>query len=145
MGIFDSVKGMFGGVDHEYDDVDDEIIVKKEYSRPAPMAAPSDKQSGEVVNISATTKLEVRVARPESFDEVSDVADDLNNKIIVVLNLECTPKDVSKRLLDFLSGVAYANNGKIQKIATHTFLITPHNVGLEGEILGELENSGFSF
>ena len=64
----------------------------------------------------------------------------------VVLNLEKTEKDVSRRVVDFLSGVAYANNGKIKRIATNTFIITPYNVDLTGDdVLDELENSGLYF
>ena len=64
----------------------------------------------------------------------------------VVLNLENTNKDVSRRIIDFLSGVAYANSGQIKKVATSTFIITPYNVGLTGDdLLDELENSGVYF
>ena len=64
----------------------------------------------------------------------------------MVLNLEKTEKDVSRRVVDFLSGVAYANNGKIKRIATNTFIITPYNVDLTGDdVLDELENSGLYF
>lgn len=64
----------------------------------------------------------------------------------MVLNLEKTEKDVSRRIVDFLSGVAYANNGKIQRVATSTFIITPYDVDISGdEILDELESSGMYF
>ena len=60
--------------------------------------------------------------------------------------LEKTEKEVSRRIVDFLSGVAYANNGKIKRIATNTFIITPYNVDLTGDdVLDELENSGLYF
>ena len=64
----------------------------------------------------------------------------------MVLNLAKTEKDVSRRIVDFLSGVAYANNGKIKRIATNTFIITPYNVDLTGDdVLDELENNGLYF
>ena len=60
----------------------------------------------------------------------------------VVLNLENTSKDVSRRILDFLSGVAYANNGKIKRVSTATFIITPYNVDLTGDdLMDEIESS----
>ncbi len=63
-----------------------------------------------------------------------------------MLNLEKTEKDVSRRIVDFLSGVAYANNGKIKRVATATFVITPYNVDLTGDtVLDELENNGLYF
>lgn len=63
----------------------------------------------------------------------------------MVLNLEQTSKDVSRRLIDFLSGVAYANNGQIQRVANSTYIITPYNVDIMGDLLDELENSGVFF
>ena len=65
--------------------------------------------------------------------------------IAVVLNLESANKDVARRILDFLSGVAYANDGQIKKVANCTFIITPYNVGLMGDLLDELENNGLYF
>ena len=62
-----------------------------------------------------------------------------------MLNLESTNKEVSRRLLDFLSGVAYAIDGQIKRVANSTFIITPYNVGVVGDILDELENSGVYF
>ena len=74
------------------------------------------------------------------------MADELLKRHTVVLNLEKTEKEVSRRIVDFLSGVAYANNGKIKRIATNTFIITPYNVDLTGDdVLDELENSGLYF
>jgi cell division inhibitor SepF len=61
------------------------------------------------------------------------------------MNLEQTNKDIARRLIDFLSGVAYAQDGKIKKVAASTFLITPFNVDLMGDVLDELESSGFYF
>ncbi len=61
----------------------------------------------------------------------------------VVLNLEDTKKEVSRRIIDFLSGVAYANGGKIKRVSTSTYIITPYNVDLTGdEVMDELENNG---
>ena len=79
-------------------------------------AAP--KRNGKVVNIHATTKLKVVLVKPEHFEDASTIADHLNKKRTVVLNLESTNKEVSRRLVDFLSGVAYANNGQIKRVPT---------------------------
>ncbi|MGL5973187.1 MAG: cell division protein SepF [Oscillospiraceae bacterium] len=98
-----------------------------------------------VVNINATAQLQVVLVKPEKFEDASTVADHLNSKRTVVLNLESTNKDVSRRLVDFLSGVAYANNGQIKRVAVSTFIITPYNVGLMGDLLDELESSGVTF
>lgn len=102
---------------------------------------------GKVVNINAKTQLQVVVCKPVSFgDEVRSIADELLRRHTVVLNLEKTEKDVSRRIVDFLSGVAYANNGKIKRVATATFIITPYNVDLTGDdVLDELESNGLYF
>ena len=100
------------------------------------------KRNGKVVNIHATTQLKVVLVKPEHFEDASTIADHLNNKRTVVLNLESTNKEVSRRLVDFLSGVAYANNGQIKRVANSTFIITPYNVDIMGDLLDELENNG---
>ena len=82
-------------------------------------------KKNKVVNIHATTQLKVVLVKPERFEDASTIADHLNNKRTVVLNLESTNKEVSRRLVDFLSGVAYA-----------------YNVDIMGDLLDELENNG---
>ena len=104
--------------------------------------AEGTKKKGKVVNINATTQLKVVLVKPERFEDASTIADHLNNKRTVVLNLESTNKEVSRRLVDFLSGVAYANNGQIKRVANSTFIITPYNVDIMGDLLDELENNG---
>ena len=101
-----------------------------------------DRRSSKVVNIHATTQLKVVLVKPERFENASEIADHLREKRTVVLNLESTNKEVSRRLVDFLSGVAYANNGQIKRVANSTFIITPYNVDIMGDLLDELENNG---
>ena len=99
-----------------------------------------------VVNINATTQLQVVLVKPEKFENASDIADHLREKRTVVLNLETTNKDVSRRLIDFLSGVAYAQEGKIKRISAATYIITPYNVDIIGDqLIDELENNGLYF
>lgn len=108
---------------------------------------PRDVSPGKVVNINAKTQLQVVVRNPVSFgEEVRSIADELLRRHTVVLNLEKTDKETSRRIVDFLSGVAYANNGKIKRIATSTFIITPYTVDLTGDdVLDELESNGLYF
>ena len=98
--------------------------------------------NNKVVNINATTQLSVVLVKPEKFENAVDVADHLREKRTVVLNLEQTNKDVARRLVDFLSGVTYAQDGKIKKVANSTFIITPYNVDILGDLIDELENNG---
>ncbi len=107
---------------------------------------PSPRRGDKVVNINATTQLQVVLVKPEKFENASDIADHLREKRTVVLNLETTNKDVSRRLIDFLSGVAYAQEGKIKRISAATYIITPYNVDIIGDqLIDELENNGLYF
>ena len=98
--------------------------------------------NNKVVNINATTQLSVVLVKPEKFENAVDIADHLRDRRTVVLNLEQTNKDVARRLVDFLSGVTYAQDGKIKKVANSTFIITPYNVDILGDLIDELENNG---
>ncbi len=140
MGLFDKLSGIFGpdDEDEEFDEFEEEDAGKR-----VPVAKKKDKDN--IVNISATTQLEVVLVKPEQFEDASGIADHLNSRRTVVLNLESTNKDVSRRLVDFLSGVAYANNGQIKRVAVSTFIITPYNVGVVGDLIDELESSGLYF
>ena len=89
--------------------------------------------------------MQVILVKPDRFDTVSEIADHLRDKKAVVLNLESTNKDVARRLVDFLSGVAYALDGKIKKVAISTYILTPFNVEIVGDLVEELENSGVYF
>ena len=95
-----------------------------------------------VVNIHATTQLKVVLVKPERFENASEIADHLKEKRTVVINLESTNKDIARRLIDFLSGVAYAGEGKIKKVAANTYIITPYHVDIMGDLIDELENNG---
>ena len=121
----------------------DSYIKEFEQFEAAP-AAPV-KNDSRVVNIHTTTAVQVVLSKPERFDQAAEIADHLREKRTVVMNLETTQKDVARRLVDFLSGVAYANDGKIKKVAINTYIITPYNVDIMGDLIDELENSGVSF
>ena len=105
----------------------------------------NERRSNKVVNIRAATQLQVVLVKPEKFEDASAIADHLREKRTVVLNLESTNKEIARRLLDFLSGVAYANEGKIKKVAISTYIITPYNVDILGDLIDELENNGLYF
>ena len=145
---------------YESDDYDDD----DGYSEPEPEPTPKPRRSfggfsaqepqrnvsesrrgGKVVNINTTTQMQVVLVKPERFDNVSDIAEHLRQKRAVVLNLESTNKDVARRLVDFLSGCAYALDGKIKKVAISTYIITPYNVDIVGDLVEELENNGMYF
>ena len=150
MSMFDSLKSKLG-IDSEaesyVDDTEDEIFPGGQGGAAAQGYTQQEvkQHSNKVVNINATTQLQVVLVKPERFEDASAIADQLNAKHMVVLNLESTGKEISRRLIDFLSGVAYANNGQIKRVANSTFIITPYNVDIMGDLIGELENNGVFF
>ena len=135
---------------HPYEDEDEEFEDFEEPARSSRDAFEDrrvkvEDRRNKVVNIHATTQLKVVLVKPERFENASEIADHLKDKRTVVLNLESTNKDIARRLVDFLSGVAYAGEGKIKKIAANTYIITPYHVDIEGDLIDELENNGLYF
>ena len=149
MNLFDEMKKIFNPYEDEDDYYEDEEAEEEKASpfveeRPRQERRPEDWRN-KVVNINATTQLKVVLVKPERFENASEIADQLKDKRTVVLNLESTNKDVARRLIDFLSGVAYAGEGKIKKVAANTYIITPYHVDIEGDLIDELENNGLYF
>ena len=93
-------------------------------------ARPSENAGVAMVSRSS---IEMKVVTPTKFEAVTQIADLLLEKKTVLLNLENTNKETAKRLIDFLSGVAYALNGDVQKVADNTFAVTPNNVAVSNE------------
>ena len=131
------------GYDMEFDEQDSPFV--DERPRMERDRSPVDSRRGKVVNIHATTQLKVVLVKPERFETASEIADHLKEKRTVVINLESTHKDIARRLVDFLSGVAYAGEGKIKKVAANTYIITPYSVDIQGDLIDELENNGLYF
>ncbi|MCI9643475.1 MAG: cell division protein SepF [Oscillibacter sp.] len=145
MSILDEIKKLT----HPYEDEDDDPAEFDDGPQERDMfeerRSRYDDRRNKVVNIHATTQLKVVLVKPERFENASEIADQLKDKRTVVLNLESTNKDVARRLIDFLSGVAYAGEGKIKKVAANTYIITPYHVDIEGDLIDELENNGLYF
>ena len=146
MSLIDELKKLT----HPYEDEDEEFEDFEEPARSSRDAFEDrrvkvDDRRNKVVNIHATTQLKVVLVKPERFENASEIADHLKDKRTVVLNLEATNKDIARRLIDFLSGVAYAGEGKIKKVAANTYIITPYHVDIEGDLIDELENNGLYF
>ena len=151
MGFMDELKKIIHPYDDEDYDYEDDFEEPSRDSRSPFDDRKEDRRSEErraddrhnkVVNIHATTQLKVVLVKPERFEDARGIAQHLNAKRTVVLNLEGTNKDVARRLVDFLSGVAYAGAGKSKKVSTNTYIITPYSVDLMGDLIDELENSG---
>ncbi len=156
MSFLDKIKNIVNVDEDGYypdDDIDTGAFISSDssYDEPEEKAVKPQRRAvrnaddSKVVNIHTTAQLQVVLAKPEKFEEVRGIADNLNEKRTVVLNLESVSKEVARRLIDFLTGVAYANNGQIKRVANSTFIITPYNVDVMGDLLDELENNGMFF
>lgn len=157
MSLMDEFKKIIHPYDDEDDDYEEDVgrdseptyFEPREPREPRESSrrkeVPAEERRNKVVNIHATTQLKVVLVKPERFENASEIADHLKEKRTVVLNLESTNKDVARRLIDFLSGVAYAGEGKIKKVAANTYIITPYSVDIMGDLIDELENNGLYF
>ncbi len=153
MSFWDNVKKFAQPyADDEYDEYDDMEGYEEEpprRSRAADSEAPGKFESvaapattasktgfsGQVLNINSG-KQEVVLFRPNTFNDCTKAADDLRDKKAIIVNMENVDKALSRRVVDFLSGCAYALDGKVNKIAQSTYLFCPHSM----DVVGNLEN-----
>ncbi len=136
MGIMDRIGTLFKGED-DFDEVYEDYETEEEVEEAAPVAAapvaksaPASKSTG---SISSGASLEMKVVKPERFDEVQMIGEHLLARRTVVLNLEDTNKETTKRIIDFLGGVVFAIQGKVKKVANATYIVTPKNVEVSSE------------
>lgn len=94
---------------------------------------PTPVRKDKVVNLNSPSQVQMVLVKPEYFDAAAEIADHLRERRPVLMNLEKAQKDTSRRLIDFLSGVAYALDGKIRRVAANTYIITPYNVDVMGD------------
>ncbi len=155
MSLKDTLKKFINVTDDDYVESDEQEYNDQFDYEPTPVAPAASSQpmrartdrasASNVVNINSTSKASVSQPKPHvvfqkinRFEDVNEVADVLNDKRIVILNLENCPNDASQRIIDFLYGVAYANRGDFKKIAGRAYIITPYNVPVSGELIDEL-------
>ncbi len=156
-GFRDKLQRMINPPDDEYEDYyDDEDSGSggygSDYEEPrrssySSLSSRSDSRDNKVVNFNSKSQVQMVVRKPTSFgEEIRDIADELLDRRTVVLNLEKADKEAARRIVDFLSGVAYANHGRLKPIASNIVIVTPYNVDLTGDdVLDELESSGIYF
>lgn len=111
---------------------EEEIVFKnfdEEKEPEAVAAAPAAIEKSEKLGASIEGgNIELKIVRPSTFEEVSDIADFLIEGCTVVLNLELIDKPTTVRMLDFLNGVTYTKDGEIKNVAQNTYLITPNGI-----------------
>jgi len=118
------------------DDFDDIFPDDEPRGRPTTVLRPAPERArdGEV---------RVHLVIPKSFNDAQQVADKFKQAIPVVLNLQGTDTELAKRLIDFASGLTYALDGGMQRIASKVFMLTPRNVQISAEERAELIEKGF--
>lgn len=143
MGFIDSIKNFIAVPDEEYDE---EMELEEEQEEPKKKVQTEQPRRNEAMpriiggkskTVSYSPAMQVVLVKPERYDDVTSIADHLNDKKTVVLNLEETDRDLSRRIVDFLSGATYANHGNMRKISKGTFLIVPNGVDMMGELMLE--------
>jgi cell division inhibitor SepF len=143
MGAWDNLKNFMGiGEDGYEDEPAEETAANNDdlyYEAPAKKKQPTifqaDRKNKNGGN--TQTQMQVVIVKPDHFDDVTMIADHLNAKKSVVLNLEVANRETSRRIIDFISGVTYANKGSIRKVANSTFMIVPGDVDIMGELMME--------
>jgi cell division inhibitor SepF len=110
--------------------------------------SPSDRRTTQLRPVGASRangrgEVRVHLVIPKSFNDAQDVADKFKDQIPVIINLQGAEADLSKRLIDFASGLTYALDGGMQRIADKVFLLTPRNVEVSAEERARLIEKGF--
>ncbi len=98
---------------------------------------------GGSVRSNGRSDVRVHLVVPKSFNDAQDVADKFKDSIPVILNLQSSDSELSKRLIDFASGLTYALDGGMQRIADKVFMLTPRNVEISAEERARLIEKGF--
>ncbi len=138
-GYWSSIMEFFGFKDNEENTTSSERASDKELN------SRSRDEEGKVINLSRTEDVKLVVHNPNSFEGVREIVDDLKKTRAVILNLEGRNKELSRRLIDFLSGSVYALNGSTQKLGSEVFIFTPPGMdvdarAIESAIQGEFTN-----
>ena len=140
-GFFSRLLGKRDDDDDEDDDEDDVPVSNSRASsgssyresNTASRVTPMRRRSGK--------GMEVRVIKPANMEETRGIADTLLANCTVVLNLEGLDVEIAQRVIDFSSGACYTINGSLQKVSSYIFILTPHNVGISGDITDILNGS----
>lgn len=153
MGFFSELKKLT----RPYDDEDDEFRDftpqtqsssepgKVEQMRSSYAGFEEKRDSDKIVSVYATTRLQVVLVKPDRFEAAAEIVGHLKEQRTVLLNLEDLDKATAQRIIDFVSGACYTQDGNIEKIAERSYIITPYNVTLVGDLADEIENHGLFY
>jgi cell division inhibitor SepF len=118
-----------------------------DWTEPEPQRATANERTAvqpRVAALPSPASVRVHLVIPRSFNDAQQIADKFKEAIPVILNLQSSDQDLSKRLIDFASGLTYALDGGMQRVADKVFLLTPRNVEVSAEERARLlERGGF--
>ncbi len=142
MGIFESIKNIMTiPEEDDFEEINEEVeeapkkkpafepTVQKRESQPRILGGGKSKTIDFNLN-----QMQVILVKPDRYEDSSAIADHLTANKTVVLNLEACESSVSRRIVDFLSGAAYAIGGNVRKVAVSTFIIVPNQVNIQGDV-----------
>ncbi|HEY7732219.1 MAG TPA: cell division protein SepF [Gaiellaceae bacterium] len=112
---------------------EDEWVDGDSQSEPAAAAAPPSRRTRLRGVDPAAGQVRVHLVLPRSFNDAQQIADKFKDQVPVILNLQSADNELSKRLIDFASGLTYALDGSMQRVADKVFLLTPRNVEVSAE------------
>ena len=130
MGFMKNISNLFKP-DDTYEDENE--FGEEEYEEEAPVKESRPASASRPAGVSSNASLEMKIIKPEKYEDVTSIAQHLLHRRTVVLNLENTTKENVRRIIDFLSGVAFAIGGNLNRVANSTYVITPKNVDLSEE------------
>ena len=150
-GFMDKIKKFVGSDDleDEYDDYEEEAVVEKQpksvgesYARNS--SKPSlEKEKSNIVTMPNISRFLISIREPITFDDGTQVLDDVLKGKVVVLNLEMLEVDKKRQIFDFVSGGIYSLSGKIQKVTKDIFILAPKGIDIDGKVKDQIENNGF--
>ena len=159
MAWFDNIKNAMHPYDDDYieneeraaeealagEEPADEDALEERQPRPVFSKREAKPQTGYSAPPQEKQKMKLKFVRPEQFDEAAEIADSLRARQAVLMNLEMTETDTARRLLDFLSGAAYALGGRVMRVSAQAYIIAPTNVDLVGDAVADFESAGLYF
>lgn len=138
MSMMNKLKDILGMNEEDYEDEDEQDINVEDIVN---SSVSQRKSGGSAQPASAQGRLQFVLVKPERFDDSIQIANHLLETKTVVLNLESVGKELARRIIDFLSGCAYAVGAKIKKVAIGTYIIAPNNSDISGDELEDIENN----
>lgn len=141
----------FGFADEAYDEEEEELEEEEQIFERTPTvrkinrgdSRPRAERTSHIRPVAEAPQSNVSVIEPKNFNDAQRIADKYKNDTPVIMNLQAVDSSLSKRLIDFASGMTYALDGGLQKVAEKVILLTPKNISVSAEEKRRLQEKGF--